>query len=393
MTGIDVTQARALTPGCARGLHLDHAGSSLMSQPTIDAVIGHVRREAEVGGYRAAAEAVDAIDSTYGAIARLLRCDIDEVALSDSATRAWTSAVYALPIAPGDRVITTRSEYGSNAIALLQLRHRTGCEIVLVDDDEHGAVDLAALAQALQHGPTAFVSLTHVPTHSGLVNPATEVGRLCREAGTIFVLDACQSAGQLPLDIGQIGCQVLSATGRKFLRGPRGTGFLYVERSLAQRLEPAVLDMFSATWIDPDRYEVRPDARRFELWESDVAGRIGLGVAVTEALGWGLDAIAERTATLAEGLRSRLQRVPRLDVQDRGRQLCAITTFTLDDIPAQQVADRLREGGATVSVAVATSAQHDLPPRGLSSVVRASVHYLTTEDELDRFAEMVAAIA
>lgn len=363
-----------------------------MSQPVVDAITGHVRREAEIGGYGAAAEAAPALAETYESIARLLGCAADEIALSDSATRAWTSAVYSLPLARGDRVITTRSEYGSNAIAILQLQHRSGCEVVLIDDDPTGSVDLDAMAAALQQGPTAFVSLTHVPTQSGLVNPAAEVGRLCRDTGAIFVLDACQSAGQLPLDVSELGCHVLSATGRKFLRGPRGTGLLYVERSLAQQIEPAILDMYAATWTDPDRYEVRAGTRRFELWESDIAGRIGLGAAVAEALDWGIDAIAERNTRLAADLRTRLAGLAGVTVRDRGRDLCAITTFTVAQVPAHQVADRLRAQGANVSVSVATSAQHDLTHRGLDEVVRASVHYLTTEDELERFVELVAEL-
>ena len=317
----------------------------------------------------------------------------DEVALTDSATRGWTSVVYGLPMAAGDRLITTRSEYGSNAIALLQLQARTGCEIVLVEDDEHGQVDLEALAIALDHEHVALVSLTHVPTQSGLVNPAAAVGRLCREAGVLFVLDACQSAGQLPLDVEELGCHVLSATGRKFLRGPRGTGLLYVQRELALQLEPLVLDLHAATWVAPERYEIRLDARRFEMWESDVAGRIGLGVAVDHALGWGLDAIAERNATLAVGLRGRLAEIPGVTVRDRGAQLCAITTFTVDGVSAQDVAERLQTEGVNVSSSTATSAQLDLPHRGLDAVVRASVHYVTTDDELDRAAALIAKIA
>lgn len=392
MSGIDVTTARAMTPGCAHVLHLNHAGASLLSQPVLDAVVGHLQLEAEIGGYEAASAASDAVEHTYDALASLLGCRRDEVALSDSATRGWTSAVHALPLSAGDRVITTRAEYGSNAIALLQLQRRTGCEIVLVEDDEHGQVDLDALSIALDHERVALVSLTHVPTQSGLVNPAADVGRLCRDAGALFVLDACQSAGQLPLDVAELGCHILTGTGRKFVRGPRGTGFLYVDRSLVEQLEPLVLDMFGATWVAPERYELRPDARRFELWEADVAGRVGLGVAVDQALAWGLDAIAERTTALAAGLRARLAALPGVEVRDRGVQLCAITTFTLEGVPAQQVADRLRAEGINVATSVATSAQLDLPHRGLDAVVRASVHYITTDDELDRFADVLGSL-
>jgi cysteine desulfurase / selenocysteine lyase len=390
---IDVARARALTPGCKHVLHLNHAGASLLPQPVLDAVIGHLQLEAEVGGYEAAARAEPALDHTYDAVATLLGCDRDEVALTDSATRGWTSVVYSLPLTAGDRLITTRAEYGSNAIALLQLQRRTGCEIVLVEDDEHGQLDLEALAVALDHGKVGLVSLTHVPTQSGLVNPAAAVGRLCRDAGALFVLDACQSAGQLPLDVAELGCHVLTATGRKFLRGPRGTGLLYVQRELALQIEPLVLDLFAAEWVAPERYEIRADARRFEMWESDVAGRVGLGVAIDHALSWGLDAIAERNADLAAGLRARLAEIPGVTVRDRGEHLCAITTFTVDGLDAQQVADRLRAEHVNVTISTATSAQLDLPHRGLDAVVRASVHYVTTEDELDRFAQLVATIS
>ncbi|MGQ0832741.1 MAG: aminotransferase class V-fold PLP-dependent enzyme [Microthrixaceae bacterium] len=392
MSGIDVARARAATPGCATGLHLDHAGSSLMSRSVLDAVVDHLRLEADLGGYAAAAANEDKVEATYDAIATLLGCGRHEVALSDSSTRGWMSAIHALPIGPEDRVVTTRAEYGSNAIALLQLQRRTGCHVDVVEDDADGQVDLAALAEALAQPRVALMSLTHVPTQSGLVNPAAAVGRLCRDAGVVFALDACQAAGQLPLDVAELGCQILAGTGRKFLRGPRGTGFMYIEASLCERLEPPVIDMFGATWTAPDRYELQPAARRFELWESDVAARVGLGVAVQEALSLGLPEIAAHTASLAHDLRTRLEAMPRVSVQDRGAELCAIVTFTVEGVTPAEVVAHLRAAGATLSVAVSTSAQLDLPRRGLDAVVRASVHYLTTDDELDRFSRILRTI-
>ncbi|MEO7429177.1 MAG: aminotransferase class V-fold PLP-dependent enzyme, partial [Acidimicrobiales bacterium] len=254
-------------------------------------------------------------------------------------------------------------------------------------------IDLDALAVALDHPHVAMVSLTHVPIQSGLVNPAAAVGALCREAGVLFVIDACQSAGQLPLDVAELGCHVLTGTGRKFLRGPRGTGFLFVQRELALQLEPIVLDMAAATWVAPNRYELQPDARRFEQWEADVAARIGLGVAVTQALEWGLDAIAARTAVLAADLRTRLTEIPGVVVRDRGERLCAITSFTVNGRSAEAVRAQLHDQGVNVATSVATSAQLDLPHRGLDAVVRASVHYVTTEAELARFAALVTQIA
>jgi cysteine desulfurase/selenocysteine lyase len=390
---IDVDRARALTPGCEEVLHLNHAGASLLPQPVLDAVVGHLEREAHTGGYEAANEAAADLRRPYTALAELIGAQPDQIALLDSASRAWDMAVYSLPLEPRDRVLIGRAEYGANAISLLQLQGRTGCQIVLIDDDEHGQIDLDALERALQEDETAMVSLVHVPTQSGLVNPAVEVGRLCREAGVLFVLDACQSAGQLPLDVTELGCGILTGNGRKFLRGPRGTGFLYVHPELVTRIEPVMLDLHAASWVAPDRYEIRGDAGRFEMWERDAAAQIGLGVAVEHALGWGIEAIAERNSALASGLRARLAEIPGVTVRDRGVQLCAITTFTVDGMAPEEVQTRLRAQRVNVAVSTLDSARLDLSNRGLESVVRASLHYVTTEDELDRFAAMVHAIA
>ncbi len=393
MTDIDVERARALTPGCAEVLHLNHAGASLMTQPVLDAMTGHLQREAATGGYEAAEEAAPAVEHTYDALATLLGCNRNELALTDSATRAWDIALYSLPIEPQDRILISRAEYGSNAIALLQLQKRTGCQLVLVDDDDHGQIDLAALERALAADDVALVSLVHVPTQSGLVNPAAEVGRLCREAGVILALDAAQSVGQMPVDVAEIGCHVLAGSGRKYLRGPRGTGFLYMHESLLEHVEPVMLDMKAASWVAPDRYEVRSDARRFESWEADIAARIGLGVAVDQALDLGLDAIARRTASLAESLRARLAEIPGVTVCDRGERLCAITTFTVDGNDPVEVKARLRNEGINVSVAVTTQARLDRTFEATDSVVRASVHYVTTDDELARFVDAISLIA
>ncbi|HJR24429.1 MAG TPA: aminotransferase class V-fold PLP-dependent enzyme [Acidimicrobiales bacterium] len=393
MPELDVTRARALTPGCDRVLHLNHAGASLLPQPVLDAVVGHLRLEAEIGGYEAGAAAADRLEHTYDALAQLLGADPSELALVDSHTTAWNAAVHAFPVGERDRILVTRAEYGANAITLLRLRERTGCELVLVDDDADGQVDLAAFERALAEGPVAFASLVHAPTGSGLVNPAEEVGRLCRAAGVPLVLDACQSVGQLPVDVDAIGCDVLAASGRKFLRGPRGTGFLYVRAGLLPRLRPMSLDLQGAEWVAPDRYEVREGTRRFEQFEADVAARIGLGVAVDHALGWGIEAIAARVGPLAEGLRARLAAIDGVTVRDKGARRSAITTCTVDGVPAADVAAALRAQGINVSVTVPSYARFDLPHRGLDALVRASVHYVTTDDELDRAAAAIAALS
>ena len=384
----DVDRARRETPGSAHVVHLNNAGAALPPTVVTDTVIEHLRLEARIGGYEAAAAAGDRIAATYDSIAQLIGCGADEIAVVENATRAWDMAFYALPFAAGDRILTSRAEYASNVIALLQVTQRCGARIEVVDDDEHGQISLTDLRRRLESGdgPAKLIALTHVPTQSGLVNPAEEVGALAREFGVPYLLDACQSVGQLPVDVDRIGCDLLSATGRKFLRGPRGTGFLYVRRDQLDRLEPPFLDLHAATWTAPDRYVIRDDARRFENWETNYAGKLGLGAAVDYALSWGLDAIEARVTQLADGLRDRLGTVDGVEVHDPGLRRCGIVSFTVAGTSAQSVQQRLSAAGINTSVSLVDYARLDLPHRGLPDVVRASVHYYNTEDELDRLA-------
>ena len=385
----DVERARRDTPGANRVAHLNNAGAALPPSQVTDAVIAHLRREAESGGYEAAEAAAEQVQMTYTAIARLIGCATDEVAVVENATRAWDMAFYSMSFKPGERILTAHTEYASNVIAFLQVARRTGAVVEVVDDDEHGQLCVADLRRRLDSGPgeVKLIAMTHVPTQGGLVNPAEQVGAVAREAGVPLLLDACQSVGQLPVDVERIGADLLSATGRKFLRGPRGTGFLYVRRSILDQLEPPFLDMHAATWTTPGSYEIRPDARRFESWETNYAGKIGLGVAIDYALSWGLDAIETRVTALAERLRERLAALDGVRVHDQGQRRCAIVTFTVDGVPAQAVQRRLAESGVNTSVSVASSARLDLPRRGLAELVRASVHYYNTDSELDRLVD------
>jgi cysteine desulfurase / selenocysteine lyase len=382
----DVERARRDTPGVATVAHFNNAGAALPPVQVTDAVITHLRREAAIGGYEAAAAAADEVDRTYGAVAELIGARSDEIAVMENATQAWDMAFYGLSFRPGDRILTARAEYASNVIAFLQLAARTGAVVEVVDNDESGQLSITDLRRRLSHGngPVKLVAVTHVPTQGGLVNPAEDIGTATREAGVPYLLDACQSVGQLPIDVERIGCDVLSATGRKYLRGPRGTGFLFVRRDFLDHIDPPFLDLHSATWTGPDTYAVRPDARRFENWEANYAAKIGLGVAVDYALAWGLDAIEARVTALADGLRELLSELPGVRVHDQGSRRCGIVTFGIDGVSAQDIQHRLHTHGVNVSVSLVDYARFDLPHRGLGDVVRASVHYYNTEHELDR---------
>ncbi len=382
----DVERARRDTPGAAKVAHLNNAGAALPPSAVTEAVVAHLRREAEIGGYEAADAARDQVAAVYTAIARLIGCQTGEIAVVENATRAWDMAFYSLPFKPGDRILTARAEYASNVIALLQVARRTGAVVEVIDDDEHGQFSVGDLRSRLEHGAgeVKLIAMTHVPTQGGLVNPAEEVGAVARRYGVPFLLDACQSVGQLPVDVDRIGCDMLSATGRKFLRGPRGTGFLYVRRSMVDQLEPPFLDLHAATWTGSHAYEIRDDARRFENWETNYAAKIGLGVAAEYALSWGLDDIRARVAELAESLRERLRAMDGVAVHDQGLRRCGIVTFTVDGVPAQEIQQQLAGKGVNTSVSLVDYARFDLQHRRLPDLVRASVHYYNTDAELHR---------
>ncbi|RBQ18802.1 aminotransferase [Spongiactinospora rosea] len=389
--GIDVEALRADTPGCAHVAHFNNAGAALPPRPVTDAVIAHQRLEARIGGYEAAEHAEKAIAGSYEAIAALIGAAPDEIAFIENATRAWDMAFYSIPFAAGDRILTTTSEYASNGIAFAQVARRTGAHVQAVPDDEHGQMSVQALAAELDRGRVALVAVNHVPTHNGLINPARRIGALCRRAGVPFLLDACQSIGQFPVDVADIGCDMLSATGRKFLRGPRGTGFLYVRRDLAARLEPPFLDLHSATWTAPGAYTIRPDARRFETWERNVAGQIGLGVAAGYATAVGLAATGRHIRGLADGLRRRLADLPHVTVLDRGEHRCGIVTFDVRGHRPADVKRALREHA--VNLSVTDIAHHRLDAPTVPAALRASPHHYNTETEIDHLAGLIARIA
>lgn len=388
---IDVAAVRADTPGVQNVLHLNNAGAALQPQPVLDAVIDHLRLESQQGGYEAARLADAALEHFYAAAARLVGGKPREIAFIENATRAWDMAFYAFDWQAGDRILTAEAEYASNYIAYLQVARKYGVEIAVVPSTPDGSLDTAALADAVDDR-VKLIAITHVPTNGGLVNPAAAVGEIAKRHNIPFLLDACQSVGQMPVDVNAIGCDMLSATGRKYLRGPRGTGFLWVRESLIDRLEPPFLDLHAAEWTAPDRFEMRDDARRFENWECNFAGKIGLGVAMDYASDIGLDAIWTRVQLLADGLRNRLTALPGVTVRDIGAVQGGIVSFTADGHDPRDLVAALRTRAINVSTSGRTSTLLDMDARGLDAVVRSSVHYYNTEEELDRFQDAVADI-
>lgn len=388
---LDVDALRAATPGCAQRVHLNNAGAALMSQRTLDVVVAHLRREADIGGYEAADEVSGRLDATRAAAAELIGARPDEVALTGSDTDAWTKAFWGFVLAGGfdrhRRVVVDLGVYNSHHLAILQAASRWALEVVVLPAGTDGPIDLGALERALEDTP-GLLTITHVPTHSGTVAPAASIGRLASAAGVPYFLDACQSAGQLQLDVTEVGCQVATMTGRKWLRAPRGTGVLYVQRDALDRFDPPGIDASSAAWsVEGDDYQLAPGAARFEEFECSIAARLGLGNAIEELLALGPARVEQRIAQLAAHLRSRLVERAGVRCTDMGDELSGIVTFVVDGTSADDVAARVGRAGINVSVSRAENSRVEFSARGLDTVVRASPHVYNTVDELDRLVD------
>ncbi|CCQ17570.1 putative cysteine desulfurase [Rhodococcus sp. AW25M09] len=386
---LDHDRIRRDTPGASGRVFLDSAGSSLPPTVVLDTAIAHLRREAEIGGYSAAAERTTDLAAVKTSIGTLIGAPASSIALSDSATRAWTDFFYSVPLSPGDRILLCEAEYASNAICALHRAEVTGAVVEVIPSDESGRIDVDALQDMLDDR-VKLVSVVHAPTNGGLINPARAVADLAHQHGAIVLLDACQSIGQMRVDVDELGVDALSATGRKWLRGPRGTGFLYLRPGLASTLHPTALDLHSAQWIDRQTYRMADDATRFEFWECDVAARLALGAAVDYLLELGIDQVEEAVVERAEYLRAGLREIPGVTVRDLGDRKSGIVSFTVDGEEPDAVRDRLGNQGVSVRVSYDSSTRLDMTGRGLDSVVRASPHYFVTFAELDT---MLAALA
>ncbi len=388
-----IASLRAETPGCARRIHFNNAGAGLMPQPVVAAIKEHIDLEAEIGGYEAGDAQVEAIDASYRSVADLLNTSPQNIAFVENATVAYAQALSSIPFEQGDVLLTTTNDYVSNQLMFLSLVKRFGIEIVRAPDTESGEVDLEGLRSEVQGRRPKLVAITHVPTNSGLVQPVEAIGAVCRELETLYLVDACQSVGQRVIDVEAIGCDFLSATSRKFLRGPRGAGFLYVADSLLDEgFEPLFIDMQGGLWTDRDTYELVPTARRFENWEFAYALVLGTGAAAEYAVAIGISEIASRTAGLAARLRSAVGDTG-LRLLDRGAERCGIVTVEVPGWDAKAFHRELENRGINSAVSTRGYAVIDYDAKGVEWAIRLSPHYYNTEAEVDEVAGVLGELA
>ena len=388
---IDKEKIYADTPGKKNIIHFNNAGASLMTQVVLDTQKNYLDLEANIGGYEALAKSQEKIENVYNSVARMINADPSEIAIVENATVGWAMGFYAIDFKAGDRILTVEAEYVSNFIAYLHLSKEKGVSVEVIPSDDNGDIDLNTLEYMIDEN-VKLISATHIPTNSGLVNMVSDIGKIARKHGILFLVDACQSVGQMPIDVEEIGCDMLSATSRKYLRGPRGVGFLYVKKSVIEKLHPPIIDLRSATWVSPTIYELRKDAKRFENWENNCAAILGFGAAVDYALDIGLENIKLRNDELANYLRDKLSHINGVNIHAISKNQCAITTFHIEGFEAADTIQKLREHGINTSLSEPSSTLLDATKNKLPNLIRASIHYYNDENEIDQFVGILSKI-
>ena len=390
---LEVDRLRADTPGCLHVNHLNNAGAALSPTVVTTTAIEHVRLEATTGGYEAQSAATDRIDAVYASIGTLIGARPEQIALVESASEGWSRAfssiAFTRPFGPGDRILVSVAEYASNVLPIMQVVKRTGARLEFIPDDESGCVDVGAFA-AMLDADVAMVAITHCPSQNGLINDVAGIGATLAGSAAWYIVDGCQAVGQIPVDVDAIGADFYSTTGRKWLRGPRGTGFLHASKRALAELEPFPLDLHSATWLS-EGYEVQQGGRRFEYWEKSYAGVLGLGAAVDYALECDMDALCARIAGLADQTRRGLASTPGVTVRDRGTRRSGIVTFTHDRVSARVLAASIQAAGINVSLSTPDYARHDFDTHGVDGLVRVSPHAYNIPTEVDQLLEVVAS--
>ena len=389
---IDIEKIRAETPGIEFSTHLLACGSSLMPNNVVDAITQHTQLEALMGGYEAEAKKADELNNIYDIVAKHIGANSYEIALMENSTVAWSHAFYALPLNSGSKILTSEAEYAANYVAFLQRAKRDNLIIDIVPSDESGTLDINAL-ESMVDEEVGLIAISWIPTNGGLVNPAEKVGQIAKKYNIPYLLDACQAAGQMSIDVEKIGCDFLAATGRKFLRGPRGTGFLYIKDKWLSIIEPVMIDHFGAPWVSKNAYELRKDARRFETWENSYALRIGLGEAITYAEEIGIDLIHERVQLLARLNRKLLSEVKNVQVRDIGTEQCGIISFSIEEEKnPKKIVYQMSEAGFTIGSVDPESTLIDSEKRKLPTLLRMAPHYYNTEEEIEKAVKQISLL-
>lgn len=391
LSNAQLARIRRDTPGLKGRLNLDNAGSSFMATPVIERMKAALEQDVLLGGYVAQEQQQNELDDIYPTLAALFGGLATDYAVVGSAVDGWTKAFYSLPLELGDNIVTAYTEYCANYVAYLQLKEKRGVEIRVARMAAEGGVDLEHL-ESLVDANTKLISITHMPSSSGEIVDVAAVGRIARKHDILFQLDACQSAGHIPLNVNDLGCDIMTGTARKFLRGPRGIGFLYVNERARQKMEPIVLTNQSAAWVQSDKYDLRSDTRVFEAWERSVVNQLGFKAALDYYQNIGVKEAGHTLLNVADYLRSGLAVKSNVSMTCPHSARSAIITFNLTGLSPEDVKMRMEGHGISTQIASVNHTRLDLEARQIDKAVRVSPHYYTTSEDVDRFLDVLDQI-
>jgi cysteine desulfurase / selenocysteine lyase len=389
---MNIDKIRKDTPGAEFVRHFNNAGASLPTRQVLDATLHYLKQEALTGGYRFAAQETEEINAFYVEAAKLIHAKPSEIALTQNASSSLNLALYAIPFEQGDVILTSEIEYGNNFLNYLHLKERKGVDIRVFPMDKNGVFDLEKFENYIDE-KVKLIAITHIPTQSGIVAPVAAIGKIAKKYDILYMIDACQSIGQFPFDVAEIGCDFCTATSRKYLRGPRGLGFLYVREAVMENLSPVFLEMLFTDWKNEKTFQLNRSMKMFETWEKPYSLMVGFTAAIQYANELGMNNIWERVQYLADYLRKRLETVEGVTVHDIGAVKCGIVTFTKANVSAEKLQQYLQSLEINTSVSARFSSIIDMDNRGLSSVNRASVHYFNTEAEIDFLVEAISHLS
>jgi len=385
-----IESIRADIPHYGDKLFLNSAGSSLMPKSVREVINQYLIDEEMYGGYKLADIRSDELEQFYHQAAQLLNCKSQNIAFAHDATDAYIKALSSIDFKEGDIIITSQDDYSSNQIQFISLQQRLGIQIKRIRTLENGDIDLNHFSDLIKEQKPKLVAITHIPTNSGKIQDVQSIGQLCSQEDIIYLVDACQSVGQIPVDVQDINCDFLSATGRKFLRGPRGTGLLYVsDKILNQQFYPLFIDGFGAKWTGSEHFEIKQSAKRFQTWEAPFAMVLGLAEALRYANDIGMDHIHARNQQLMQHFRGKLNTISGLQVFDTGSQLSNITTIKKNGKSLEETENFLTLHQVFYSVSTLEWGLLDFTDKGVDWVIRLSPHYFNTIEELDCVCEIL----
>lgn len=390
---MNIDKIRNESPSCEEQLFVNSAGASIPPSIVTKTIIDYLKKEEQVGGYKLMDIEKENLEEFYNISAQLIHAEPRNMAFASSATDAFGKALSAIPFQNGDIILTTDNDYVSNHIQYNSLKERFDIQVKRIRSLANGDLDIEHMEALINERQPRLCAISHIPTNSGLVQDAEAVGRVCKKYEVLYLLDACQSVGQMDVNVDKIGCQLLSMTGRKFMRAPRGTGFLYVaDELLDQDFSPLVMDSFGCSWHSTNGFSPSPTAKRFELWEKSDALKLGMKEAIRYALQVGMDNIEDYNSMIRERLISNLDSITGVELYDLGSQRANIITLRKASVGREQFCLALDKAEVKYSITSKESAFIDFDKKGIDWAIRLSPHYFNTLSEMDRLSEIIASI-